>query len=94
MVQTKEPTISVDASNEVSFRKFTSVAVFGENFQAGTAVNLLAEGRRGTAMVQADGSFQWLSNFNPQLACGTNVSVTVHGADGIVVRGSSEVFCP
>jgi hypothetical protein len=92
--QTTGPTISVDAGNDVPGRRFTSVGVFGENFPAGTAVNILAKGRRGTAMVQADGSFQWSTSFKPPLACGANVSVTVHGADGIALEGSSEVFCP
>jgi len=94
MAQTRKPTISVDAGNDVPGRRYTSVGVFGESFPAGTAVNILAHGRRGTAMVQADGSFQWSTSFKPPLACASGVSVTVHGADGIALEGSSEVFCP
>jgi hypothetical protein len=88
------PTISVDAGNDVPGRRYTSVGVWGENFPVGTAVNILASGRRGTAMVAADGSFQWSTSFKPPLACGGTVPVTVHGADGIVLEGASEVFCP
>jgi hypothetical protein len=94
MAQTGKPTISVDAGNDVPGRRFTSLGVWGENFPAGTAVNILVEKRRGTAMVQADGSFQWSTSFKPPLACGSNVGVTVSGADGIALDGSSEVFCP
>jgi hypothetical protein len=94
MAQTRQPTISVDAGNDVPGRRFTSVGVFGEHFPAGTAVNILAQGRRGTATVQADGSFQWSTSFKPPLACDSNVSVIAHGADGIALQGSSEVFCP
>jgi hypothetical protein len=92
--QTTEPTISVDAGNDMPGRRFTSVGDFGENFPAGTVVNILAESRRGTAMVQADGSFQWSTSFKSPFACGGNVSVKVHSADGIVLEGSSEVFRP
>lgn len=94
MSQTNGPTMSVDAGNDLPGRRFTSVGVFGESFPAGTAVNIVAHGRRGTATVQADGSFQWSTSFKPPLDCGGNVSVTVHGADGIALEGSSEVFCP
>ena len=94
VAQTKKPTISVDAGNDVPGRRFTSVSVSGEDFPAGTAVNIVAKGRRGTATVQADGSFQWSTSFKPPLACGSGVPVTVHGADGIALDGSSEVFCP
>jgi hypothetical protein len=94
MDRATEPTIDVDAGNDVPGRRFTSVGVSGENFPAGTAVNIVAQGRRGTAMVQADGTFMWSTTIKPPLGCGADVSVTVHGAEGIALEGSSQVFCP
>jgi hypothetical protein len=42
--------------------------------------------------VQADGSFQWSTTFKPPLPCGSGVPVKVHGAEGIALDGSAEVF--
>lgn len=89
------PTVSVDAGNDgpPSLRA-TVIGVSGVDFPPGSAVNIAAEGRRGTAQVGPDGAFDWNTLVRPKLACNAAVVAVVHGADGVRVTGETEVFCP
>jgi hypothetical protein len=90
------PSVFVNAGNDSSVRPatFTGIIVGGTDFLPGTVVNITLGSRRGTATVGPDGSFEWDVNIRPPLKCAASVSATVHGADGIVVTGEGEVFCP
>jgi hypothetical protein len=90
------PTVNVNAGNDgpPSEHPETGISVLGFNFSPGTTVNIEAAGRRGTAVVKADGQFEWDFSVRPPLGCGSTVSAVVHGSDGIRAEGEGEVFCP
>ena len=96
MSDSAAPAVFVNAGNDSPRPvKSTGVSVIGENFPPGSAVNIkLGHGARGAVMVGPGGSFQWDIEIRPPLGCNSPVVATVHGADGIVVTGEGDVFCP
>ena len=93
---TAMPTVFVNAGNDGPPNKprTTGISVMGENFPPGIVVNIKAAGRRGTALVGADGNFDWDFSVRPPLGCGATVQAVVHGSDGLTVEGEGDVFCP
>jgi hypothetical protein len=93
------PTVSVDAGNDdvqPDGEPHTSVGVSGAEFPSGSTVRIEVDpgNHRGTADVDEDGKFEFVIDIRPQLRCHSRVNATVHGDDGLVVRGGDEVFCP
>jgi hypothetical protein len=96
---TDMPTVNVNAGNEdppTTKRPSTGIDVIGSNFPPGTEVNIEVDVRRtrSTALVQADGSFDFSFNVRPPLGCGATVTAVVTGSGGIRVEGAGDVFCP
>jgi hypothetical protein len=76
----------------------TSIEVLGQDFAAGSAVNIkVFTGKRplaGSAQVRTDGRFERSATARPKLKCHAKVTATVHGADGVAIDAETEVFCP
>ena len=84
---TAMPTVFVNAGNDGPPNKprTTGISVMGENFPPGTVVNIKAAGRRGTALVGADGNFDWDFSVRPPLGCGATVQAVVHGSERCIL---------
>lgn len=78
----------------------TTVAVSGEGFAPGTAVNIgvLQEAHHAVGharvVVEADGTFAWADLIRPKLACERSVRAVVHDAKGEAFSAVAALFCP